>query len=262
MSELDEAEFTKKVVGDAFKLWFAPELERRITVGELPTGVKIWAAQIIMDLEQPHIINFNDQIEGVLAARKEPDVSIAAGQVVTMQEITAIDDLTLTNQHANAAHLTVIWHKGNGYLLFDFRYNADRINDLVQIADEFIDSANDALANDLLHPLAENLFAAVELMAKALLMAHPDPRFLGRHSHGLVESELHKYARFGNVPQPYVDLYKRLMEVRPAARFGRSTLVIDGHEAATMLKTARGMRSHVEEVSPTRYQVTDEPPAA
>lgn len=255
MPDFDEAQFTRTVIGNAFKLWFGPELDRRVAAGELPRGFKVWGAQIIIDLEQPHIINFNEQIEGVLAAHKTPGASIEVGQVVSMQDFNAIQGLTLTTQHANAAHLTVIWLKGKGYLLFDFRYNADRIGDLVRIADEFIASAHNALTNDLLHPFADSLFGAVELLAKSLLMMHPDPRFLGRHGHGFVESELHKFAKYGNVPQPYVNLHKRLTALRPAARFGRADFDLGTEEAKEMLEVAIAMRAHVEERRPTRYDM-------
>ncbi len=87
MSDFDEAQFTRTVIGNAFKLWFGPELDRRVAAGELPRGVKIWAAQIIIDLEQPHIINFNEQIQGVLAAHKTPDASIDVGRRIRRRAV-------------------------------------------------------------------------------------------------------------------------------------------------------------------------------
>ena len=70
---MDE-EGARRLLEQAFVLWFQPEVERRTAVGTLPNGFVLWAGQVIMDVDRTNpVVRLNGEVRGVLTARGETD---------------------------------------------------------------------------------------------------------------------------------------------------------------------------------------------
>lgn len=85
------------------------------------------------------------------------------GELVTLDDISAIRDLVRDPGDEDAGHLTILPSPGGGWLIaFDFRRNASTMRVLADHAEGFLATARAALQAGHLAPTAENLFAAVE----------------------------------------------------------------------------------------------------
>jgi uncharacterized protein (UPF0332 family) len=250
------AEFTLTVLRKAFELYFEPEIRMRQAAGTLSKPFPLWAAQIIMEPGKASIVNFNDQIVGVLQARphaKTP-LPIEMGQELTLGDLGDIVGMQLPGEFPNAGHLTAIAKDETWYLMFDFRYNAQRITQSVEVAEQFLQAAQKAVQDGHANAAIENLFAAVEIAAKGYLMIHPYEQLLRKHRHGFVASEFNRYGgKFGNVERKYVDLLNTLTNLRQDARYGTGPLAIPGERLVEWLQTTKAMLSDVMSRRATPY---------
>ena len=133
------SDLTEKVLRNAFDLWFEPEIKRRQEAGTLPMPFKLWAAQVILDMGRPPVINFNEELKGALAGSMTGPVKI--GQQVRLADIGDLAGFQLTTEHPNAGHLTAVVHRGKWFLFFDFRYNAARIERHFGVSRQFLGAA-------------------------------------------------------------------------------------------------------------------------
>lgn len=133
---------------NARRLWFDPEIERRMQAGQMRPDAKVWGAQVLMEVGQPIKVNLNEEVRGVFSIKPTEDQpALIPGQTLTLEMLAnfQIRGMTLTQAEANCGHLTVMLLGGGYFLGFDFRYNAGRIEQLLLRAQEFISVATSAL---------------------------------------------------------------------------------------------------------------------
>lgn len=53
----------------AFKLWFEPELKRRAAQGRIETGLAVWAAQVVLNLDSDPEVRINHEVRGAFTAK-------------------------------------------------------------------------------------------------------------------------------------------------------------------------------------------------
>ena len=246
--KMSEQDFTRTVLRNAFDLWFEPEIKRRQEAGTLPKPFRVWAAQVILDLQGPPRINFNEELQGHIEA--ESDGSLKVGQEFTLAELGDLKGIHIAESHPDAGHVTAIQHKKKWYLFFDFRYNASRISLHLDVSRQFLDAAKGAAERGHPNAAIENLFAAVELMAKSYLLMSPDTRLLEKTRHRFVDKEFNRYGKHGNVPRDFVRLFNALTKLRNTARFPSAPLDIRVSQIDAWLKTADEMDSHLDDARP------------
>jgi HEPN domain-containing protein len=204
---------------------------------------------------QPNRVRLNEEVCGVFTLNLPEGQGLVPGQTLTLPELFKhqIRDMALTMAEANCGHFTLVF-LGTGYFLtFDFRYNAGRIEQLLVRAEEFLEAATSALRRKRYSAFVENLFAAVELLAKATLMIHPDERVLTNKKHDFVRTEINRYRKHGNIPAPFTRLLNRLTELRPSARYSDAPFLVDHDVARRMSWTARRFFKHVDQIRPRRH---------
>jgi len=253
MAPADQTEFTNTVLQNAFQLWFEPEIHRRQETGLLPKPFHIFAAQVLLEIGKQPIISFNDQVRGVLKAGVDANATaeIKKGDTVPFDTVADIQGLQLTENEANASHLTAILHRNVWYLLFDFRYNAARVARHLRVAHEFLSAAEGALEKQHLNAAIDNLFAGVELCAKADLLMLPDERVLSRTRHGFVATHFNLHGgKNGNIDSEFVELFNTLSGNWLKARYPDDSL---GTSAATVggwLETTKRMLADLDAKRP------------
>lgn len=247
----DDADWAALALQNAFALWFTPELEHRAEQGILRRGSIVWGVQAILDLDLPApIIRINSEISGVFRARSKGPVE--KGQHLSFSELGDIEGVELTQEYPNAGHFTAILHNGAWFIAFDFRRNATRIAEHLTAITEFLDASAMAIERSLARPAVENLFAAVELMARSFLLMIPDRRVLNASSHGFVHTTFNLYGRTGLAPSEFVSLLNELRELRPGARYLRG-LPPSVEACAGLLEQARAMFGHLDVNRPRRF---------
>jgi len=244
-----------KLIQQAFDFWINPEIEKRRRAGRIPDSFSLYAAQVIMDLDgtAPEV-RLNEEVKAVLKVRATR--SIEKDEVVTENGFDYIETIELTDLDPNAAHLTMILHRGVWYLAFDFRYNAARVSEHIKTAREFLDCSLFSLGRGHLRAFVDTLFSATELMAKGFLLMLPDKTVLTGKSHGVISSRYNQWRKLGNADPRYVELLNRLSTLRYQARYLQKDLKLTVDEARNMLTVAEEMFKALCANAPKRVRVT------
>lgn len=224
-------------------LWINPEIERRKEAGNLEDGFVLRAAQVILnvDASTPEV-RLNEEVVAVAQARAARPIE--AGEKLTSNDLSTIESIELTEQDPNAAHITIVLLDTDWYISFDFRYNATRILEAINAAEEFLSCAVFALKKGYLRAFVENLYGATELMAKGILIRLPEKKFLTSEQHKFIASSFNLLRSNMSIDGKYVNLLNRLSRLRSPARYGvESTFNLDPMEAKDMLLVGKDMLS-------------------
>jgi uncharacterized protein (UPF0332 family) len=239
-----EKEFGDTLIRSALQSWIVPELNRRQRSGALADAFEFYAGQVVMELGQPLEVRLNEEVHGVIVLRPESSLSPGVEVPVSRFERIAAEVQSFRLQdedRPNAAHLTLVRNGAGWFVTFDFRYNSARIAEHLTAAREFISSAAANLAASRLRPFVNDLFGAVELMAKARLMVHPDERILRSKKHSFTMSNYNLFVNQGNADKRFADLLNRLADLRNPARFPDGAFSLPLADASEMLNLAREM---------------------
>jgi len=236
---------------ESFKLWFRPEIERRKSTGAIKDGFKLWACQVIMDLEfDKPIVRLNEEVNGILAGKAARPIT--AGEVVNLNDFNSLEGMSLTNEFPNSGHLTTLLHKSSWYIFFDFQYNAGRIQTQLSCADQFLEAARFCVESDHTIAAIDNLYDAVQLMAKSFLLAVPDKKVLEASSHGFIETKFNLEGKYGNVSTASVQLLNKLAVLRPKTRYAMNPINVSQLELKQLYDSAKIMRNEIESRRPKR----------
>jgi uncharacterized protein (UPF0332 family) len=232
-----------------FELWAQPEVARRQEAGTLPRPVTINAVQVLLHAAAPPEVRLNDEVRGI--ARAISAQPVPANELVSYHDVDSLVDFSLeADDDENAGHITAIALPAGWAVLFDTRYNAKHVAEHRASAAEFRTSAADALARGHLRAFAEVAYAAVELLAKAELLNHPDERLLVSKRHGYVSSLYNQHVKLGNADERFASALNNLADLRAAARYLRAPMTLTAERAHEILQVLRDMQEHVDSVSP------------
>ncbi|MER9603432.1 hypothetical protein [Mesorhizobium sp. M0243] len=222
MSELTPAEFTQRILDQAFKFWFTPEVIARQEAGTLPVPAPMFvAAQVIFGASPRPLVRLNEEVKGN-ARLKAGAPEMKAGQPVSADMLEYIESFELPEQDANFGHLTAFRHNnGNWAVTFDFQQNRATAADLVTRAGQFISAARHSFDQRFEAPYIDNLFSACELLAKARLIPSSEIA-LDSRTHGVIHSSINRQRKHGNVSGDFVDLFNDLTISRAAARYAQN----------------------------------------
>jgi hypothetical protein len=242
-----------RTLEQAFRLWFEPELKRREATGSIGKEFAVWAGQVVMNLDADPVVRINEEIRGAFVARAgKAGLRAKPGEAILLRDIDQIESMELTDEDPNAGHLTAILHRGRWHLFFDFRYNAERINNLLAAADEFLAAATAAAEREHSIAMIDNLFDAVQLMAKSFLLITPERGALESKTHGFIETRFNRQAKLGNVDRSSANLLNTLSRLRPRTRYAFEPVRVPQSELNQMLDYARKMRAEIEGRRPRR----------
>jgi hypothetical protein len=246
-----DAEITgyARTLQQLFEIWINPEIEKRKAAGTAPSALHM--VQVIMEPGRENIVRLNEEVKGVALVRATKAVN--AGDPISGSEIANFEAFELTDEDPNAGHITAI-AAGDGawHLSFNFRYNTARIEQLVAVANEFLAAARFSLSENRGHAFIDNLFSAVELMAKAWLIDMPDDKLLNAKTHGTIKARFNKHSQWGRTDRAFVELYNRLAGMREPARYVAEAWTFDATAAAAMMATAEQMQRDLDARRPRR----------
>lgn len=250
MDEKSEAESNVRFVEQFFELWINPEIERRHKEGRLPEDFVLFAAQVIMNFDSPTEVRLNKEVKAVV--RGESSRPTTKGEMVSIDDMLEdIKTIELTQHDPNAGHLTMLLHRGQWFIAFDFRYNAKLVLEHLKTAQQYLDSAAASITRGHLRVFVDNLFSAVELTAKGALLMHNKTVF-SSHKHGVIHSRFNQWGRLGNIDSRYTRLLNRLSSLRPGLRYVQKDVTLTTEEAESMLEIAKDMIADLGKRVPAR----------
>ena len=150
----------KKVFDQVINIWVNPEIERRIKRGWLKEDFRFSRVQIIFTPKQKTKIRFNDEID--VTARVRLKKSVVKGDEINNSDIDSVEKIEV-NYPPNSGHITLIRFLDEWIIIFDCKYNKEKIREFIAASKEFYESAKDNLEKGRLRPFFENCWASAEL---------------------------------------------------------------------------------------------------
>lgn len=236
----------------AWELWIAPEVEARRKAGRLSPGVELRAVQVIFDPDAAALeVRLNEEVRAVSEVKVEG--RIETGQAIFVDQVQGISSVELTDHDPDAGHFTALRLTDYWYIAFDFRRHATRVGRMVARAQEYLSVAGGALQAGALAAFVDNLYSAMELLAKAelVLSAGHDPH---TRKHSTIRAQFNRWGHLGNVEAEHVRLLNHLGSLRPKARYLEGLLDIDASEAARMLTVSEAFIEKLKAQLPVRHR--------
>jgi HEPN domain len=257
MADHLDPELGRSVFEQTWQFWVGPEIERRQAAGLLPPDFELHRAQVVFGMgNEPPEIRLNDEVRGMVTAVATR--SIEKGELVTSADIASVAEVVRSEDDADVGHITMLQLTGSWAIAFDFRRNASHMERHAKRSAAFTKAAEHALADGDLPVFVETLFAAVELMAKGLLLWMPDAALLKSKTHGTVRAKFNRQRALGNVDPQFADLLNQLSELRASARYVRGALRLTPAEGAGMLDVSRAMLAALHAETPKIFRGADE----
>ena len=240
----------KSLLDQAWDMWISPEIEQRRRTGQLPRDFALNAAQVIFapDADEP-AIRLNEEVAAVMRVKVEGPIE--KGQAIYDDMVQDIESIELTDLDPDSGHVSIMHLRGQWYIAFDFRRHATRVSAMVARAREFLDVAAHALEMHAYGALIDNLFSAVELLAKAELLLFGQ-EIRGKR-HGAVRAPFNLWGKLGNTDRGFPELLNRLAGLRPDARYLEKPLAIGESDCCSFLARAQRLHASVSAKIPPRH---------
>lgn len=238
-----EPTFADNLLHRVFDLWIDPEVERRQSLGLLPEDFRLRAAQVILNVGAAPEVRLDEEVRA--KAKIKPARPIEAGDIVRAVDVDEYVAVELTDVDPDAGHVTVLRHQDGWSITFDFRYNAARVALVLDASREFLACAQFALAAGHERAATDNLFSAVELMAKADLLKLHDTGLLSSVKHSYVAHQFNRLGHTGTIEVGYLRLLNRLRDLRTPARYPPSSHKAAREELQQLLAIALEMHAVV-----------------
>lgn len=214
-----------------FSVWVLPEIDRRIRAGTLPNPIDIVnylnLILIVFNTDRTCRVLFNNQVEFI-----NPEAP-------TKQ-------LKVSNIDPNAGYMLLIKNVDNTFSLkFDTRRYVETAGTFLKVADEFLESAEFALSKNHLHSFLDNLFSSAELLIKigTMLLADRDTLEATKHTH--IKARANKWSARHIEARSLVQVYNKLLKLRPKFRYLQQPLSISQPECVKILNDIKRFRLYI-----------------
>lgn len=236
-------EFGQRVFQQFMELYINPEVNRRQEAGELPKPLDLRAAQIIFfSDDRKTLVRINEEIKTIAKVKFKQGISKVVGEPIFQHEIEGLEEINLTeDDDPDCGHATLIKINGRWTIAFDFRYNKGLSHSHIKTASEFYEAAEFSLAKKNWSASIDNLFNCAELSAKVILMTSPEPGFIKKAKHKLIQSKYNQFADLGNVNETHRNALNKLSGWRISARYLKGNISIPEDEANRLLTVVKDM---------------------
>lgn len=197
-----------KVFQQVMEIWIGPEIERRKKLGKIDENFVLSKAQVVFSLTGGNTMRINDEVKAIIEAKANRDVK--KGEPLYERDISSIENIKLTEQDSNSAHITLLYFKNNWIVAFDARYNKEKIGTLIKRSKEYYESAKDDLKGKRLRPFYENCWNSAELSA----VCHSLCTGGKNERHGKNIMNFTGWCELGNVDPKYAEVLAQLNRLR------------------------------------------------
>ena len=242
-----------RFIDEAFEMWINPEIEKRREKGLLDSTFRLYSAQVVINFDKPIEIRLNSEVNALVRGKATRPIN-KGEEIIIDDDFELIDKIELTQNDPNAGHITLIKHRETWVISFNFKYNSQRVREHFELASQFLQTAKLALNKNYLRVFVDNLFSAIELLAKGTLIMHDKTVFKGK-KHSLIKSRYNNWANLGNAQQCYAKLLNKLTLLRTNARYLRKKFKLDSDEAQEMINSADKMLKGLEELRQEEFEL-------
>ncbi len=250
MDDTINREMAQQFFEQMMALFVEPEVQRRKKTGEISDTFVLHGVQIVFypDGQEPDV-RLNHEVRAIAKIKLKEGVIKQPREPIYQSEIERFDQIVLADpEDADCGHATIVRINEAAWTLsFDFVYNKALSKIHLDRAEAFLKSAELNLVSENWPPFADNLFSACELIAKAILLGMPDPKFRQKASHAGIQLKFNKFADLGNVKDDVRVALNKLSGMRTTARYLKGgEFKLANKEAEEYLATVREMKQHAE----------------
>ena len=236
-SESTTAQFSEALLQQLFDLFIEPELNRR---GNTLLPGDINKVLITLAPFSPPLVELNDEVQ--LIAQVAINRTIEEGEAITEADIEGVARLAPETMDSDAGWVA-IWRLGNQFTIqFDFRRNRGRANSMLDLADQFLRTAQMASRAGDSAPAVDTALAAIELAIKANFHLQSDTP-IRRHDRRIDLWE--GWVRLGNAPAHLESLPRTLLQERDATRYGDAPISMSSEEIQAAIEAVAATIEHV-----------------
>lgn len=210
-------EIGQRIFQQVMDIWVKPEIERRKKIGKMGENFEITKVQIIFSLNKKNRVRLNEQVKAIVKCKANKQIN--KGETVYEKDLDKIENIKLTDDDVNCAHITLLLFRNNWIISFDARYNKEIIKEHIKASKEFYESAKENSEKGRLRPFFENAFASSELSAKSVLLALPNKKILTGRNHKDRLDGFRNWADLGNVKIEFSETLSKLSGLRDSARY-------------------------------------------
>lgn len=237
-------EFVRRAFEQLMDLFVTPEVMRRQETGELDKPLDLRAAQVILfaDGRKPQV-RINSEVRAIGKVKFKPGISKKTGEPIFEHELEGLEGINLTEEDdPDCGHATLLRIGGRWIIAFDFRYNKELSRKHIERAKQFYESAEFSFNRRNWSSFIDNLFSAVELLAKSMLLSLPGLKLA---SHKGIQISYNRFADLGNVEPEYRKTFNKLSGQRDRARYLKGDISISEDEARGLLDDVKNMMEDV-----------------
>lgn len=240
-SQKTEQDFSENIFKSFNDIFFNPEIERREKSNEIQPDFQLIAAQVIFfpNGEKP-IIRLNNEVKATVKVKNGVNTN-DNNYWASSEDVEKIifDD----KEFQDCGHATMILFTDGYQLSFDFRYNIETCKKHLQIAEQFLATAEYSYNNKYFSAFIDNSFSTIELLAKSKLLLAINKNMYGKTNHNAIKTEFSKYHM--NIPEEFEmeekNLLNRLSKLRSNARYLNGEFDYTTIDLENILKTLKKM---------------------
>jgi len=208
----------ENLLKQVFQVWINPELDRRKKENNIEQNFRLIRAQIIFSLGGPPEIRINDQVKAQIKVKINR--SVKKGEILYERDVNEIQNIQLIDEEKDFGHITIILFKNYWVISFSFIYNSSRSTELIELGDDFLNSAKKAHESRHFRSVIELLSIAAENYAKARMYLLPDQEIRKSKTHGYLQTKVNLYSKTGNFfKSEFKDVFNKLLSIRDNARY-------------------------------------------
>ncbi len=243
-----ENEGRQRAFDQFMHLFVLPEIECRKKENILPEKFVLNMAQVIFSGNSTRpVVRLNEETKILAKCKLKSGIKMNKGNVVSWRQIENIQVIRLPDdEEGKYAHISMVRVGGTWLFSFDFRYNKELARNCFETAKQFLYSAQEALEEKRPAPFIDNLFSAIELLAKAELLLMPDPKFKQKATHKSIQLKYGRYVDIGNAKPEFKKTLNELTGLRNSARYLKSDYNLNPEEGKKYLAITTDMVSYVE----------------
>ena len=221
--DADDDDFSSRVLNSFVEIFWEPEIQRR---GGVDVTGPVYAALAVMVPGEAVEVRLNEEV--VVVAKAGPDSPVNPGDPVTVENLDDVEDFEPVGVDPNAGWVMwLILPNGHQYARFDFGRNRARSLRLLELARDYMITAQGAFETQRLGPALENGMAAAELAITAqsyTFTTEAPTSGSGRNSHSSRKHWTKVQVGLGNTTPDAHRTLVELGEFRSAARYGEGEL--------------------------------------
>ena len=246
-ANLQDPAFWQKVLENLMNTFVCPYVKRRQDSGELPVPFVISAAKVLLPPdERPIQVTINNEVTALADMRLRPESEKGAGDLIFSDDLEWFGNFRPTeDDDPNCGYIIMLMLDGRWYLSFSFIYNKALSLQHLELAKQFLTTAEFALANNFISVFVDNLFSANELSVKALMLGYrSDLRNAKKHT--AFSAAFNQFANFGNVEPVHQATFNSLSIFRRDARYMRADVDVTVDQALEWLASVRAFLAEIE----------------